>query len=148
MSELRGKNLLMEDLFHAHWSKNHRQKKYWSRAHLQTEKTTFEKRAATTKDPHPSSKTNRLAQLFGPKSERTHTKTRLSLCTFVVFLLESLCQVLLDIFALAFLLLNGIFSLQWAILSSPLSVKLKCYRYLIRCWCDDPILEENISLIW
>lgn len=52
MSELRGKNLLMEDLFHAHWSKNHRQKKYWSRAHLQTEKTTFEKRAATTKDPH------------------------------------------------------------------------------------------------
>lgn len=26
MSELRGKNLLMEDLFHAHWSKNHRQK--------------------------------------------------------------------------------------------------------------------------
>lgn len=107
MSELRGKNLLMEDLFHAHWSKNHRQKKYWSRAHLQTEKTTFEKRAATTKDPHPSSKTNRLAQLFGHKSERTHTKTRLSLCTFVVFLLESLCQVLLDIFALAFLLLRS-----------------------------------------
>lgn len=101
MSELPGKNLLIEDLFHAHWSKNHRQKS------IEAELICRQKRQHLKRGQRPQ-KTH-IAQLFGHKSERTRTKKRLSLWTFVVFLLESLCQVLLDIFALAFLLLNGIF---------------------------------------
>lgn len=51
MSELRGKNVLMEDLFHAHWSKNHRHKKKKNqrRAHLQIKGQYFKEGEAFTK---------------------------------------------------------------------------------------------------